>query len=184
VAALLLAGSGVGRLRGSGEPGRHAIVSYALVPALSQTPRPRGAGPRLQGAGRRGLTPRGSLSRAGVQASAWRLYGVLMVLICVVAVAVVWLGLWGVIRLERTMGEARLPGDDSPVTCQLPGHTHPRSASAARMTRTCGEPAQPRIPAAPSCPRPARRVSPARGSSLREQRRLAGSAGRGPARNI
>jgi hypothetical protein len=31
-----------------------------------------------------------------------------MVLTCVAAVAVVWLGLWGVIRLERTMGEARL----------------------------------------------------------------------------
>jgi hypothetical protein len=45
VAGFLLAGSGVGRLPGSGAPGRRAIVSYALVPALSQTPRPQGAEP-------------------------------------------------------------------------------------------------------------------------------------------
>jgi hypothetical protein len=108
VGAFLLAGSGVGRLPGSGGPGRRAIVSYALVPALSQTPRPQGAEPWPQGAGRRGLTLRRPLPRAAVQACVWRLCGVLMVLTCVAAVAVVWLGLWGVIRLERTMGEARL----------------------------------------------------------------------------
>ncbi len=125
MAVLLLAGSGVGRLRGSRGPSRREIVSYALAPVPAQTPAPQGAGP--QGAGRRGLTSRGSLSRAGVPASLGRLYGVLMVLTCVVAVAVVWLGLWGVIRLERTMGEVRLPGDGSPVTRQLPGQTHPRS---------------------------------------------------------
>jgi hypothetical protein len=45
VAGFLLAGSGVGRLPGSGGPGHRAIVSYALVPALSQTPRPQGAEP-------------------------------------------------------------------------------------------------------------------------------------------
>jgi hypothetical protein len=182
VAGFLLAGSEVGRLRGSREPGHRAIVSYALVPAPAQAPRPQGAGPRPQGAGRRARTPRGSPSRAGVQASARRLCGALMVLTCVAAVTVVWLALWGVIRLEGTMGEAGPDRDGSPAIRQLPGHAHPRPGSAARVTRTCGQPAQPRIPAAPSCPRPARGASAARGSGLREQHRPAGSSGRGPAR--
>lgn len=69
VAVYLLAGSGVGRLPGSGGAGRHAIMSYALVPALPQTPGPPGAEPWPQGAGQRGLALRGPLSRAGVQAS-------------------------------------------------------------------------------------------------------------------
>jgi hypothetical protein len=99
VGAFLLAGSGVGRRPGSGGPGRRAIVSYAFVPALSQTPRPQRAEPCPRGAGRRGRTLRAPLPRAGVQASVWRLCGVLMVLTCVAAAAVVWLGLWGVIRL-------------------------------------------------------------------------------------
>jgi hypothetical protein len=182
VAAFLLAGSRVGCLPGSGGPGRRAIVRYALVPALPQTPRPQGAQPRPGGAGRRGRTLRGPLSRAGVPASGWRRCGVLMVLTCVAAVAVVWLALWGVIRLEKTMAEARLPGDGSPATRQLPGHPHPRSDPAARITRTCGDLAQPRITVAPSCPRPARRAPGARGSGLRGQHRPAGSPGRGPAR--
>jgi hypothetical protein len=38
-----------------------------------------------------------------------------MALTWVAAVAVVWLALWGVIRLEGTMGEARLPRDGSPL---------------------------------------------------------------------
>ena len=175
VAAFLLAGSEVGRLRDSREPGRRAIVSYALVPPPAQPPRP-------QGAGRRARTPRGSPSRAGVQASAWRLCGALMVLTCVAAVAVVWLALWGVIRLERTMGEAGPDRDGSPAIRQLPGNAHPRPGSAARVTRTCGQAAQMRVPAAPSCPRPARRAPAARASGQRQQHRSAGSAGaRGPA---
>ena len=149
VVAFVLAGSEVGRLRGSRGPGPSVIVSYALVPEPAQTPRRRGTG-------RRARTLQGSSSRAGVRASAW-LCGVLMVLTCVAAVAVVWLGLWGVIRLEGTMGEARLPRDRSPAKRQRPGHRHPRPGTAARMTRKCSEPSQPRIPAAPSCPRPARR---------------------------
>jgi|HubBroStandDraft_6_1064221.scaffolds.fasta_scaffold369149_2 hypothetical protein len=59
-----------------------------------------------------------------------------MVLTCVAAVAVVWLGLWGVIALERAMGDARLPGEGSPATRQLPGPAHPRPDPAARITRT------------------------------------------------
>jgi len=43
--AFLLAGSGVGRLQGSGGAGRHAIMSHALVPAPPQTPGPQAAGP-------------------------------------------------------------------------------------------------------------------------------------------
>lgn len=59
-----------------------------------------------------------------------------MVLTCVAAVAVVWLALWGLIRLEGTMGEARLPRDGSPATRQPPGHTHLWPDAAERMTRT------------------------------------------------
>jgi hypothetical protein len=131
MAAFLLAGSGVGRLRGSREPGRRAIVWHALVPATAQPPTP-------QGAGRRGLYLRGSPSPAGVQASAWRLCGVLMVLTCVAAVAVVWLALWARYGWREPWGKH---------ACLVTAVQPHDSGLAIRITRSSAASGRPLTPA-------------------------------------